>query len=50
LERNYAVTIEERMTKLERKNRWLTLALMFVGMVAIVAVTVGMAAPEAVPN
>ena len=44
------MTIEERMTRLERKNRRLTLALVLTGLAAILAVGVGMAAPVAVPD
>ena len=42
--------IKERLTRLERKNRRLTLALVSVGTAAILAVAVGMAASEAVPD
>jgi hypothetical protein len=45
-----ATTIEERLTRLERKNRRLTLALMSVGMAAIVAVAMGQGAPAVVPQ
>ena len=48
-ERSYAVTIEERLTQLERKNRRLTLALVSVGMAAIVAVAMGRE-PRGVPQ
>jgi hypothetical protein len=43
------MTIEERLTKLERKNRRLTFALLFAGLAAILAVAVGMATPNTVP-
>jgi len=44
------MTIEERLTQLERKNRRLTLALVSVGMVAILAVAMGQGAPAGVPQ
>ena len=44
------MTIEERLTKLERKNRRLTLAMLFTGVAAALVVTVGMARTEAVPD
>ncbi len=44
------MTIEERLTKLERKNRMLTLALVLVSLAATLVVTVGMGPPEAVPE
>ena len=44
------MTIEERVTQLERKNRRLTLALVSVGMAAILTVAMGQAAREAVPE
>lgn len=42
------MTIEQRLTQLERKNRRLTLVLVLAGLAVILAVAVGMAAPEAV--
>ncbi len=42
--------IEERVAKLERKNRRLTLVLVLVVVAAGLAVVAGMAAPEAVPD
>jgi len=42
------MTIEERLTQLERKNRRLTLALVVAGLATSLAVAVGMAAPGAV--
>ena len=47
---NETMTTEERLTKLERKNRRLTLGVVLAGLVATLAVAVGMAAPEAVPD
>jgi len=44
------MTIEERVTQLERRNRRLTLALVLVGLATSLAVAVGMAAPDAVPE
>ncbi len=44
------MTIEERLTKLERKNRMLTLALVFVVLAAVLVVTTGMGSAEAVPE
>ena len=44
------MTIEERLTKLERKNRMLTLALAFVALAAVLVVTTGMGSAEAVPE
>jgi len=45
-----ATTIEERLTRLERKNRRLTLAVLLTGVAAALVVTVGMARTEAVPD
>ena len=42
------MTIEERLAQLERKNRRLTLALMSVGMAAVMAVAMGQGAPAVV--
>ncbi len=44
------MTTEERLTRLERKNRWLTLALLFMGVAATLVVTAGMQRTEAVPE
>ena len=44
------MTIEERLTRLERKNRRLTLALASVGMAAMLAVAMGQGAPAVVPQ
>jgi hypothetical protein len=44
------VTIEERLTTLERLNRRLTLALVSVGTAAILAVAMGQGAPAVVPQ
>jgi hypothetical protein len=47
---NGTMTTEERLTRLERKNRWLTLALLFMGVAATLVVTAGMQRTEAVPE
>jgi hypothetical protein len=44
------MTIEERLTQLERRNRLLTLALVSVGMAAILIVAMRQGAPTAVPE
>jgi hypothetical protein len=44
------VTIEERIIKLEQKNRRLTLALLLTGVAAGLVMTIGMAATEHVPD
>ncbi len=44
------MTIEERLTKLERKNRMLTLALVSISLAATLVVTIGMGPAEAVPE
>ena len=45
-----ATTFEERLTRLERKNRRLTLALLLTGVVAVLVVTIGMARTDPVPE
>jgi hypothetical protein len=44
------MTIEERLTKLERKNRILTLAMLLTGAAATLVVTIGMARTDAAPD
>ncbi len=44
------MTTEERLTRLERKNRRLTLALVLTGLAAALAVTAGMGPAGAVPD
>jgi N-dimethylarginine dimethylaminohydrolase len=44
------MTIEEHLTKLERKNRMLTLALVFVALAAALVVATGRGPTEAVPE
>lgn len=43
-----AMTLEDRLTRLERKNRRLTLAMLLTGVAAALVVTIGAARPEAV--
>jgi hypothetical protein len=45
-----ATSIEERLTRLEGKNRRLTIAMLVTGVAAALVVAVGMAGPEAVPE
>ena len=44
------MTIEDRLTRLERRNRRLTLALVLIGVVAALIVTTGMDRADAVPE
>jgi hypothetical protein len=44
------MTIEERLNRLERKNRRLTLAMLLTGVAAALVVTLGMAKTEVVPD
>jgi hypothetical protein len=44
------MTTDERLVQLERKNKRLTLALVFLGTVAILAVTMGQSSPPSVPK
>ncbi len=44
------MTVEERLTQLERKNRRLTLAMLLTGVAAALVVMIGMARSDAVPD